>query len=649
LPLVSIRLSLHFYPSPQQLQSINQEIIELSLQQQELLQQPRTHNSYRQRCEITNKIKQHNFTLTYAKPLAIGGILSGSICFFTGVITLFLIQRLGRKAGKSGKQLRTNFTIASHIIRAILLILPISLFLSFSCSLFILTDGLILIKLAIGLIAVAGLCLSIWEIYNKENITGGASVNGVLITSETNPRLYQLVKQIVQKLELNVMPDNIVFCIGHGFKVSNQTIYLYPHETSLTGNTLYLTGNTLYLDSTYINYLTLAELSSIIAHELSHIASNDPSLPKDFYRQIDRLTETITSFSRSRLFYPAYLLSKHFYCSFNRAIRQWNRSREYRADSKALKIIPKEYLALALSKIRLLQIPINQALDNYYYNAHTTHLPLDYVTHYVAHSEIPSLRKLLKKQPSVYDTHPTLAQRLSSVKYRELNRLCGLLTSISPTSLLTDLFSHELNTLQADYQNNIQKIAETNIDYLKTHINNRQQTITIKQGGIIRLLLRSLLASLFILITYAFLIANEKHDSEWLITVIILSIVSIFCLRRCYKMYQRIGSPLFTITPQGLVLPCFEKAIPWEQIIHYQINEIMYKKLNLYLNPAFNPGKFKPSSAKIKYNRQNNHIQITAYEIKGKINLPDCAPLISDYIITATARVELQLFTQNKE
>jgi Zn-dependent protease with chaperone function len=642
LPFISIRLSLHFYPSPQQLQSINQEIIQLSLQQQALLQQSETPNNYSQRCEITNKIKQHNFTLTYAKPLAIGGILSGSICFFTGVITLFLIQRLGRKAGKSGKQLRTNFAIASHIIRAILLILPISLFLSFSCSLFILTDGLILTKLAIGLIAVAGLCLSIWEIYNKKNITGGASVNGVLITSETNPRLYQLVKQIVQKLELNVMPDNIVFCIGHGFKVSNQTIYLYPHETSLTGNTL-------YLDSTYINYLTLAELSSIIAHELSHIASNDPSLPKDFYRQIDRLTETITSFSRSRLFYPAYLLSKHFYCSFNRAIRQWNRSREYRADSKALKIIPKEYLALALSKIHLLQVPINQALDNYYYNAHTTHLPLDYVTHYVAHSEIPSLRKLLKKQPSVYDTHPTLAQRLSAIKYRELNRLCGLLISISPTSLLTELFSHESNTLQSDYQTNMQEIAEININYLKNIVNTHQETITIKQGGIIRLLLRSLLASLFIFITYTFLIADEKHDSEWLITVIILSIVSIFCLRRCYKMYQCIGSTLLTITPQGLVLPCFDKAIPWEQIIHYQINEIMYKKLNLYLNPAFNPGKFKPSSAKIKYNRQNNHIQITAYEIKGKINLPDCAPLISDYIITATARVELQLFTQNKE
>ncbi|WP_144366052.1 hypothetical protein [Snodgrassella communis] len=136
MPLLSIRLSFHLYPSPQQLESINQEIIQLSLQQQALLQQPETPNNYSQRCEITNKIKQHNFTLTYAKPLAIGGILSGGMCIFTGVIALLLIQRLGRKAGKSGKQLHTNFTSASYIMRAILLILPISLFLSFSSSLF---------------------------------------------------------------------------------------------------------------------------------------------------------------------------------------------------------------------------------------------------------------------------------------------------------------------------------------------------------------------------------------------------------------------------------------------------------------------------------------------------------------------------------
>ena len=160
--------------------------------------------------------------------------------------------------------------------------------------------------------------------------------------------------------------------------------------------------------------------------------------------------------------------------------------------------------------------------------------------------------------------------------------------------------------------------------------------------------MRSLLADLFILIIYACITTDKSHDSEWLITVIILSMISAFCLFRCYRMYKSISSALFSMKLQGLILPCFDKAIPWEQINYFEITGKIYKKLNLYLNPEFKLGKFKPSNAKIKYNKQNNHIRITTYEIRGKIKLPDCGPLISNYIKIAKARIKLQLFTTEK-
>jgi len=127
------------------------------------------------------------------------------------------------------------------------------------------------------------------------------------------------------------------------------------------------------------------------------------------------------------------------------------------------------------------------------------------------------------------------------------------------------------------------------------------------------------------------------------------SMISAFCLFRCYKMYKSIGSALLTMKPRGLILPCFDKTIPWRQIDSFEIIGKMYKKLNLHLNPAFKPGKFKPSNEKIKYDKKNNHIYISAYEIRGKIKLPDCEPLISDYIRVTHARIELQLFVQNKK
>ena len=68
-------------------------------------------------------------------------------------------------------------------------------------------------------------------------------------------------------------------------------------------------------------------------------------------------------------------------------------------------------------------------------------------------------------------------------------------------------------------------------------------------------------------------------------------------------MYKSIGSALLTMKPRGLILPCLDKAILWEQINSFEITGKIYKKLNLYLNPEFKLGKFKPSNAKIKYNK----------------------------------------------
>ena len=567
------------------------------------------------------------------------------MCLFTEVISLFLIQRLGKQTYKSLKQLRINFTRTSHITQTILLILPISLLLSYLFVFIILTDGTSLLVF-IPLLAIAGLCFFYLNISKKHDISERFGLYGVLITPEFNPQLWRLIKKITQKLKLNTMPDNIILGIGRGFITNNQTIYLYFEETVLE-----LTGNTLYLDSAYINYLTLPELCGIITHELSHIAKNHLNASASFNHQINKLTEIIDFFNKSYLFYPAYLLSKYFYELLNRAICRWYFSTESMADLDALKVISKEHLALALSKTNLLQVQIDQALENYfnyYYDRDINYHPLDYITHYVEQSETPSLTKLLKQSPSVYDRFPTLAQRLSGIKYRELNRLNGLLNSISPTTLLKDLFQKELYILQSNFQDDVQETTETGLDYIKSIIDDHQETITLKQGGIIRLLLGSLLAGLFILMTFVFITTDKAHSSEWLISVIILSMISAFCLFRCYKIYKSIGSVLLTMKPGGLILPCFDKAIPWEQINTFEITENMYKRLNLYLNPEFKPGKLKPCNAKIEYNKQNNHIRITAYEIRGKIKLPDCRSLISDYIRVAHARIELQLFVQNE-
>lgn len=638
LPLISIRLSLYLYPSAHELNNLEQQNIQLSLQQLEIDNQPEGQEKKSKICKISQQIKKNNFSLKYDRLFALGGMLSGGICLFSGILALFTIQRLGRQAGKSAKQLHANFSKVSKKMRLIFLVLPTSLILSFSCSLFIFTGG----ERTIHIIGALVICIGLFISDLNRNLTKHdneiSELKGILVTPETNPRIWKIVTQIAHKLEINTIPNNIVLCFGGGIRVSEKETYLYPEAIQLNGYTL-------YLDSTYINYFTLPELCSVIAHELNHIANNDLTLSEDISQQVDKLIGTITTLSDSKILFPAYLLSNYFYYSFSKAIRKWNYSLIYKGDLQAIKVIPKEHLALAISKIYLLRTQIDQALKNYSYKAYLTDLHLDYVNQYVSQTQTPLLRQLLEKPSSACQAQPSLARRLSCIKYRELNHLYGLLVSISPTTLLRDLFNHELNELQTAYKVYVPKKAEENINQLKNIANQHQKIITIKQGGIIRLIMRVLIASIFIFITYAFY-KGISNDADRLKAVITFSAFSLYFLYRCYIMYRYIGSVLLTLKPQGLALPCFDKIIPWEQISLYYVKSNYHTQLELFLSPNYQIGKIKPCYADIIYNLPKKHIKITAYEIRGKIKLADCYQLITEYKEIAEARRELQQYSQ---
>jgi len=171
------------------------------------------------------------------------------------------------------------------------------------------------------------------------------------------------------------------------------------------------------------------------------------------------------------------------------------------------------------------------------------------------------------------------------------------------------------------------------------HVNydQNQETITIIQGGYIRLFFRALIAIFFIIMTYLIIRFGHKMDYG---SKIFSVLISIYFSSRCYNLYKCIGSALLTMTPQGLVLPCFDEVIPWEQITSYQIIKNMHIKLKICLNPAFKLRKPKFCGTEIAYysNKKENRIEITAYEIKGKIQLSDCIQLISKYKTLSEAK-----------
>ncbi|PIT41295.1 hypothetical protein [Snodgrassella alvi] len=148
------------YPSAHKLNNLEQQNIQFSLQLLEVDNQPEGHEKKSKICKISQEIKKNNFSLKYDRAFALGGMLSGGICLFSGILALFTIQRLGKQACKSAKQLHANFSKVSKKMRLILLVLPTSQILSFSCSLFIFTDGERTIHIIGALVICVGLFIS---------------------------------------------------------------------------------------------------------------------------------------------------------------------------------------------------------------------------------------------------------------------------------------------------------------------------------------------------------------------------------------------------------------------------------------------------------------------------------------------------------
>lgn len=66
------------YPSAHELNNLEQQNIQLSLQQLEIDNQPEGLEKKSKICKISQQIKKNNFSLKYDRLFALGGMLSGA-------------------------------------------------------------------------------------------------------------------------------------------------------------------------------------------------------------------------------------------------------------------------------------------------------------------------------------------------------------------------------------------------------------------------------------------------------------------------------------------------------------------------------------------------------------------------------------------
>ncbi len=239
--------------------------------------------------------------------------------------------------------------------------------------------------------------------------------SGMLVTSEEQPELIKLVKEVANRVGTEMVDEIRIF--------SNSSIGVYESTDLLR---LFFKGKrVLLLGIASLHVLNLNEFSAILAHEFAHFSTRDT-----FYnRFIARAGFTFASIlSGLRMTFfgmlnPIYWYLSLFYMIFTYLVGGFSREREFSADFIAAKAFGPSVFASALDKYStdsvVFETMIRKELMIYVYEGKYLENIYDFHRHYKAqlpsHVLLTLEKKMAQTLESPFGTHPPLNERIDAI------------------------------------------------------------------------------------------------------------------------------------------------------------------------------------------------------------------------------------------
>ena len=203
------------------------------------------------------------------------------------------------------------------------------------------------IILAVGAGAFLGITAMISNLFSLVR-KAETSVIGKGVSREEAPALWQKVEEIALRLGA-LRPDQIVVGLDPTFFVTEADV------ACLDGKR---TGRTLYCSLPLCRILTVAELSSIIGHELGHYHGEDAEYSRKFYpiyrgtvASLEALRQAGRRTFRGAALLPAIAVLSYFLECFATAERGIGLQRELAADQAGILVTDTKTVAAALVKV----------------------------------------------------------------------------------------------------------------------------------------------------------------------------------------------------------------------------------------------------------------------------------------------------------
>lgn len=284
--------------------------------------------------------------------------------------------------------------------------------------------GLILAVGAGCIYGIMSICKGIFSCFSSKNKRNFQM--GILINKNEQPKLYEFISELCKGMNTE-MPENII--------LHAEPVFFVKHGNSTLADEK-ISGRTLAIGLPLLRYLNINELRAILAHEFAHFTGKDTTYSVIYYpvylstvTSIINLQQYINAYSRVRngwiyqipMLIPNYLL-KSYYNSFNKSNRKLSRLREKRADLIAEKYCGGKSIKDGLKKVysfsNVFLRHVRYDIQNLYKSKKVF---INYYQFFNSKSEFVNpeaereLSSELKKESGLYDTHPSLTERLNYI------------------------------------------------------------------------------------------------------------------------------------------------------------------------------------------------------------------------------------------
>lgn len=237
---------------------------------------------------------------------------------------------------------------------------------------------------------------------------------GISVTSEDQPKLWDLVEKISDKIGIK-KPDNIIIGLGTNYYVTENTVKCYSGKCD---------GRTLFISISLLNELTVNELTAILAHEMAHFKNKDTVFGikfatawNKFYRSIQELNNM-----GSILVIPVISLLNLYLNLFDNINAEHSKKTEKEADKTAAEITSPIIFSQALAKISFYSIIYDEVVELAAFKAISEDKCItnksEYFREIIKNEEICNTAKARLKEMVVShprDSHPSLMERMNAL------------------------------------------------------------------------------------------------------------------------------------------------------------------------------------------------------------------------------------------